>query len=187
MEPVTLRTHRLLIRPLSPGDDADMLRIFSQERTMTYWSCEPLTSLEEARRMLQQEIECAEAGRCVNWALVLADSGAMIGKAGFFDYDKVHRRAEIGYVIDPAHWGRGLATEAVARVIEYAFDELRLHRIEADIDPGNEASLAVMEKFGFRREGYSAHRFFVHGSWHDSVILGLLEPDYRQKLSSQSH
>ena len=68
-------------------------------------------------------------------------------------------------------------TQALGAVIEFAFSTLRLHRIEADVDPGNTASLALLEKLGFQREGLFRERWRVHGQWQDSVMLGLIRED----------
>ena len=75
-------------------------------------------------------------------------------------------------------WGRGLMSEALAAVLSYAFEDLGMHRIEADVDPDHAASLALLEKFGFIREGILRDRWFVHGEWHDSVMLGLLADEF---------
>ena len=178
----TLETDRLVLRPITHRDDEAFLRIFSNPETMKYWSREPLTSLEEAAKMVQEEIDWGQSGKCLNWGVALRGSDELIGKVNLFDYDAKHRRAEIGYAFDPRHWGKGLATEAMRPVLDHAFGVLRFHRVEADTDPGNLASIAVLEKFGFRREGYSRDRFLVHGAWQDSVVLGLLETDYREAL-----
>jgi RimJ/RimL family protein N-acetyltransferase len=69
-------------------------------------------------------------------------------------------------------------SEALSAVLNYAFDELDLHRVEADVDPDHAASLALLNKFGFAREGLFRDRWFVHEEWHDSVMLGLLARDY---------
>jgi len=70
-------------------------------------------------------------------------------------------------------------TEAMSCVLAYAFDELKLRRVEADTDPENIPSLALLEKFGFLREGLFRDRWLVHGKWHNSVMLGCLAKDYR--------
>jgi RimJ/RimL family protein N-acetyltransferase len=74
----------------------------------------------------------------------------------------------------------------MARVLAYAFDTLKLHRIEADTDPENTPSLALLDRFGFTREGVFRDRWYVHGKWHDSVMLGLLLQDYRASLINES-
>jgi RimJ/RimL family protein N-acetyltransferase len=84
----------------------------------------------------------------------------------------------VGYILDRRHWNKGYMSEAMARMIDHAFNDLNLNRLEADTDPGNTASLALLERFGFRREGLFRQRWLVHGKWHDSVMLGLLRGDW---------
>lgn len=179
----TFKTKRLLLRPITPRDSLAFLRIFSDPETMKYWSREPLEGLDEARKVVQEEIEWGASGKCLNWGIARREDGELIGKVNLFDYDKQHGRAEIGFALDRSYWNQGITVEAAEPIIKYAFDKLGLHRIEADVDPGNTASLALLEKFGFRREGLSRDRYKVHGRWHDSVILGLLESDYRNTFN----
>jgi ribosomal-protein-alanine N-acetyltransferase len=151
---------------------------------MRYWSREPLADLDAARRMVQEEIEWGQSGTAINWGIALPDD-ELIGKANLFHFDTGNRRAEVGYVLQRRYWNRGLMSEALTAVLDWAFGELALHRIEADVDPDNRASLALLEKFGFRCEGVLRERWFVYGKWHDSVALGLLADDYRAARSSR--
>lgn len=181
----TFKTARLLLRPITPRDDHAFLKIFSDHETMKYWSREPLGCLEEAQEMVQEEIKWGETDKCLNWGIALTEDGGLIGKVSLFDHDEKHRRAEIGYVIDRSYWNQGLVSEALVPVLAYVFGEIGLHRLDADVDPENLASLALLKKFGFRREGLTRESFLVHGRWHDSVILGLLEDDYRNTLGAE--
>jgi len=88
--------------------------------------------------------------------------------------DLANRRAEIGFMLNRDYWRQGLMYQALEAVITFAFDTLKLHRIEADTDPGNTGSLALLEKLGFEREGLFRERWFVNGKWDDSVMLALL-------------
>lgn len=176
-------TDRLRLRAITHADDAAFLRIFSDPETMRYWSREPLASLEEARRMVQEEIDWGRSGKCLNWGIARAEDDGLIGKLNLFHFDADHRRAEIGYALDRHYWNRGLATEALAAVLAWAFGELRLHRIEADVDPDNRASLALLARFGFRAEGRARERYYMHGAWQDSVMLGVLAADYRAAVA----
>jgi RimJ/RimL family protein N-acetyltransferase len=173
-------TRRLLLRPFMKSDRAAVLDLFSDARTMLYWSSEPITSLEEADDRIQQEIDWHSKEKCFNWAIALPDSNQFIGKICLFQFNEQNRRAEIGYVLHRKHWGKGYMSEAMEFMLAFAFGELGLHRIEADTDPENLPSLALLEKFGFQREGLFRDRWFVHDKWHDSVMLGLLKEIWNQ-------
>jgi len=174
-----LRSERLLLRPLALSDSQAFFDIFSDADTLLYWSREPISSHEEAAALIQKELDFAKSGTCISWGVALPDSNLLIGKANIFQLSEQHRRAEVGYILDRQHWGRGYMTEAMRCVLAYAFDKLKLHRLEADTDPENAPSLALLEKIGFQREGLFRDRWHVHGRWHDSVMFGLLEEDYR--------
>ena len=175
-----LRTERLLLRPLAMSDSSAYLDIFSDARTLQYWSNEPICNLKEAESLIQQDIEWSESKNCICLGVALSDSNLLIGKITLFQLNEQNRRAEIGYILDRRQWGKGYMKEAVGWLLAYAFDVLKLHRLEADTDPQNLPSLALLEKFGFSREGRFRDRWWVHGKWHDSVMLGLLEKDYRK-------
>lgn len=174
-----LRTRRLLLRPIEMSDCGAFLEMFSDAQTLQYWSNEIIYDREEATTLVQKELDWVAAGSCISWGLSLPDSNLLIGKINLFQFNEQNRRAEIGYILDRRHWGQGYMSEALECVLTHAFDVLQLHRIEADTDPENLASMAVLEKFGFSREGLFRDRWFVHGKWHDSVMLGLLAADYR--------
>lgn len=179
---VELRTSRLHLRPMAMSDKEAVLNIFSDEQALKYWGKEPIRSIEEAESMVQQELDWVAAGSCMTWALALPDSDQLVGKIVLFQLNEQNQRAEIGYIVDRRYWGQGYMSEAIECVLGFAFDVLELHRIEADTDPENSASLAVLDKFGFSPEGRFRDRWYVHGKWHDSIMLGLLEKDYRRLM-----
>jgi len=166
------------------SDSKAFLDIYSDPEVMRYWSREPISSLEEAQSLTREDIDWAKSEKCVNWGIALPESDLLIGKINLFQISRQNRRAEIGYILGRRHWGKGYMTQAMACVLAHAFDGLELHRIEADTDPDNAPSLALLERFGFSREGLFRDRWRVHGKWHDSVMLGLLGEDYRKLAAS---
>lgn len=173
-----LSTPNLQLRPLSETDIQAYFDLFSDAETMAYWSDEPIATIAEAREKLADDIRWANSDEALCWGIALPESGRLLGKVNLYFFSRQNRRAEIGYILDRRYWSRGLMTEVLEAVLNYAFDELGLHRIEADVDPGHAASLALLEKLGFKQEGVLRDRWFVHGQWHDSVMLGLLAPEY---------
>jgi RimJ/RimL family protein N-acetyltransferase len=123
--------------------------------------------------------DCRREGDLLQWGITLPDSDTVIGTATLAQIDLRNARAEIGFALGREHWGRGLAREAVSVLLDHAFGEMGLHRIEADSDPGNQPSIRLLERLGFRREGYLPERWYVGGRWHDTVMFGLLKRDWR--------
>lgn len=176
-----LQTTRLLLKPLSLDDTPALYEIYSDEETMRYWSSVPVKNMAAARALVQADVDAVEQGKAWFWAICLKPGGEVIGKCVLFNFSERNYRAEVGYVLNRAYWGRGLMSEAVQCMTDFAFDLLGLHRLEADTDPENLGSLRLLEKLGFKKEGFFRERWFVGGQWLDSTMLGLLKTE-RVKL-----
>ncbi len=181
-----IETPRLLLRPLEEGDADDLWSIFSDPGVMRYWSSTAWTERAQALRMIAADREALAERRDLRLGLVLSDSGRLAGTLSLYKIDAPCRRADIGYALGMAHQGRGLMNEALKAVVDLAFDhrpgaafdDLRLNRIEADIDPRNGPSCRSLERLGFRLEGTLRERWWVAGEVSDSAIYGLLHQDW---------
>jgi len=180
----TLETQRLRLRELAISDAPAFLDIHSDEETLQYWSNEPVSKLSEAEAIVQKNLDWVDTGTCLFWAIEELKSGKVIGSCTLFSIDGQNQRAEVGYILNRDYWGGGLASEALQAMIEFGFDQMELHRLEADTDPRNAASIALLEKFGFVKEGFFRERWRVHGQWLDSDMLGLLKSDYARRGGS---
>jgi [ribosomal protein S5]-alanine N-acetyltransferase len=106
-------------------------------------------------------------------------SGKIIGRCGLHNWNKEHKRAEIGYVMEDEHYkGKGLMAEAVNAIMDYGFNELNLNRIEALVGIKNAPSLRLMEKFNFKREGVLRQHCFIADQFEDSVLFSRLYGEY---------
>lgn len=169
-----LGTERLRLRKLVV-DDADALHpTLADVELMHWWSSAPHTSIEETRAYFAPRVD-RDGWRC--WAITPAGQDRAIGwvAAGEKRQGGV---TEIGYILSRDHWGKGIAAEAVSAVIDRLFAEGQ-RRVFADTDPENTASLALLERLGFRREGYLRGEWETHIGVRDSVILGLLKDEWR--------
>ena len=160
------------------NDDADALfALFSDPAVMRYWSRPPMTTLGEAQGLIGEMLDSFEQRSLLNWMVTVRDD-SVIGTCTLFRIDPRHRHAEIGYALRSDHWGRGIANEAVALVLDWAFRRLDLQRVEADIDPRNDGSRQLLARLGFSSEGVMRQRFFVGDEATDSEIFGLLAEDW---------
>jgi ribosomal-protein-alanine N-acetyltransferase len=173
-----LETERLALRGIVPADAHDLYRIFSDAEAMRYWSCRPYTSIEQARRLVASLAETAERGTGLHWAITLRGDDRLVGKCGYNEWHKEHRRGDISYIVAREHWGQGLVREALGAILDYGFGPLRLHSVEAGVTPGNDASTRMLEKLGFRLEGHLRESFWAEDRFVDSLIYSLLERDW---------
>lgn len=169
-----LETSRLLIRCLRMDDAAAMLEILSDEETVRYWGRPIMTQLKQAQDYTRENLRWMEDGHCLYWGIEEKTSGKMIGTCTLFKLDSNNQRGEIGYLLNREFWHQGFMSEALECVIAYAFTAMKLHRLEADTDPENAASIRILERFGFEREGLFRDRWLVNGVWCDSLMMGLV-------------
>lgn len=173
----TLGGARVRLRQPTEADVPDLFTIFGDAETLRYWSHGPLADLDAARAYYDGIVSGLADRRLFQWAITEGDNDCLVGTVTLVDWDRANRRCEIGFVLHPSVWGRGLATGAVHTVIGWARDAMNLHRVEADVEPPNTASLKLLERLGFQREGLFRDRWWTRGRWTDSVMLGLLTAD----------
>jgi RimJ/RimL family protein N-acetyltransferase len=170
----TLETRRLRLRALGAGDVPALFGVFSDPQTMRYWSRPAMRNPSEAEELLREIGRLAASRTLFQWGLALREDDVVIGTCTLAWLDWTHRRAELGYALGSPHWRRGFMGEALPALIEHAFGALALRRLEADVDPRNEPSLRLLDKLGFKREGYLRERYDVNGELQDTALFGLL-------------
>ena len=168
---------RVRLRPTRPGDAEALWDVFSDAETLRFWSHEPFASRAAVGDYLAQRARGVAERTAFTWAVAEVATDALVGTVALAGWERTHGRAEVGFILHRSVWGRGYAAEAVRGVLGFAFGEMGLHRVEADVDPDNAASLALLARLGFREEGRLAERWFTFGAWRDSVVLGLLARD----------
>ncbi len=179
----TLSTARLTLRPPCRGDEDALFALHSDAEVMRYFSEPPWTDRERAARHIDDDAAAFERGDFFRFAIVLAETGQLIGNCTLFALHRQNRRAEIGYALQRQHWGNGYMIEALTALIAHAFEELDLNRLEADIDPRNAPSKLCLERLGFVSEGYMRERWIVGGEVCDSALYGLLRREWRARAA----
>jgi len=169
-----LETERLVLRRVVNNDLKEVIALRSNPETMKYIP-RPLVKTDQDGldhiAMINDKIEANEG---INWAITLKDNPQLIGLIGHYRMKPEHHRSEIGYMILPEFIGKGIVTEAIKAVVKYGFETMKLHSIEAVIDPENLASAKVLEKNGFVKEAHLKENEFFEGRYLDSVIYSLL-------------
>ena len=177
----TLKGERLTLRPMHPIDAEDMFSYAEREDVTRYLLWSPHPSISYTRDYLRYIQGRYALGDFYDWAVIDRESRRMIGTCGFTRINIENRSGEIGYVLNPVFWGRGYAAEAASLVMDFGFEELELHRIEARFMQGNDRSLAVMKKLGMELEGYHVDEIFVKGSYRTVGVCAVTRESYLKR------
>ena len=162
-------------------DDVDALyEIFSDPHVMRYWSSGPLQNREAAAAMQREIVQHNLSDTQMKWGLALRETNKLIGTVTLFNLSISNGRAEIGYAMGRAYWGKGYMNEALKALIVHAFDVMNFRRLEADVDPRNDASIRTLERLGFQREGFLRERWHVGGELQDAYFYGLLKREWQR-------
>jgi ribosomal-protein-alanine N-acetyltransferase len=173
-----LHSPRLRLRALRADDAAALFEIHADPRFTRFWSAPPWTERAQAEALIAQDQLGLAEGAHVRLGVERLADAALLGTCTLYNIHPANRRAELGYGLGPAHWGQGYAGEAVRALLDWGFGPLDLHRVEADIDPANTASAALLARLGFQLEGRLRERWIVGGVVSDSAIYGLLARDW---------
>lgn len=182
MFPIEIETERLLIREFAPRDVETVFQYTSQQQGIFFHE-NPAFVRDDVERWLNDLLRFAQepTRHRHQFAVELRESGTLIGTARVHVDVPDDRQGSVGYAFWHEHWGRGLATEAATAMVDFGFDRLGLHRIEATIDPQNAASVRVAEKLGMRLEGHMKERFSTPDGWRDSLLYATTEDEWRER------
>jgi len=174
-----LTTERLVLRRLSVDDGPEIFHHRSDPALNEYLDRVPCASIDVAVAFIRMVNAAIDENNNVTWGITLKGHDPIIGTIAIWRIQKEHHRGEIGYVITNEHQGKGLMSEAMAAVIDYAFSVIKLHSLEANINPANTPSKALLERNGFIREAYFRENYHHQGRFFDSAIYSLLTPAAR--------
>ena len=177
-----LETERLLLTELQDDDEAEIFTLFSNPSVVEYYDLAAFTEPGQAGDLISlfKSRYAERAG--IRWAIRLKDTGKLIGTCGFNSWNCKMQNAVVGYDLLPAFWGKGYSSEAVRAIIEIAFSGKlacsKLHRIQADTVPGNNASEVLLRRLGFKEEGLRRECGYWKNKFHDLKCFGLLRSEY---------
>lgn len=182
-----LMTERLLLREFVAGDWPAVLAYQSDPRYLRLYQWTE-RSAEDVRAFVQMFLDQQreQPRRKYQLAIELRGAGQLIGNCGIRKPGAGAQQAEIGYELAPDFWGHGYATEAARAILAFGFDELRLHRVSACCLAENSASAHVLEKLGLQIEGRLREQELINGCWHDTLLYGILEYEWRERAPSST-
>lgn len=176
-----LSGENIYLKPFSVGDAEALLHLelenrgffknFSMERGEEFYTIKyQIDRINYFQKSSQND-------QSYNFGIFKKD-GTLIGTINLFQVIRGSlQSAFIGYFLDKRHNGKGYTTEAVKLLVEYAFNELKLHRIEAGVMPHNIGSIRVLEKAGFHKEGIAVKNVKINGQWEDHQVLAIINPN----------
>lgn len=168
----TLRTERLILRPLEVADADGLYDIYRRPEAMRFMDEAPHSSAAETRQMVGGMLN----GPGTVWTVRTAADGPALG---YVDYIGNSGVPGMGYMLHPDHWGNGYMSEAVRAILNHGFDEMGLDRVELWISEENRASLRLAERVGFRRRGRMRQKYHQDATGHDKIVYGITAEQWR--------
>lgn len=171
----TLQTERLILRAHTNADAKALFALRSNEEVMRYIDRENPKNIDETEARIKLMQDGFDNKTSIAWAIAFKENPSnMIGEIGYYRTDLANYRAEIGYMLHLDFWRKGLISEALKKVINFGFREMKLHSISANINPANDASRQILLKHGFEKEAYFKEDYYFRGKFLDSEIYGLI-------------
>lgn len=175
----TLQTPRLILRKMTMADAQDMYDYSRDPEVSRHVLWDAHRSVGESRAYLRYILRQYRNNEPSSWGMELRETGMLVGTIGFMWWNRDNRSAEVGYSLARSQWNKGLMTEALREVIRFGFEEMSLHRVEAQHETTNPASGRVMQKVGMRKEGDLRGRLYNKGRYVDVSLYAILREDPR--------
>ncbi len=177
-----IETPRLILRKIQLQDKQDIFDITSDHSVVKYTSTLEFTkSITDVELLINIMTERYDKDLPTRWVIFHKGDKKVIGICGFYDYVPMYARAELGYALSRAYWGKGLGTEAAQAVVDFGFKNMNLNRIEATCDPENRASSHILEKVGMKYEGILRQHIFKDGKYCDRKMYAILRSDWAEQ------
>jgi RimJ/RimL family protein N-acetyltransferase len=179
-----IKTERLVLRLMTLADHDDVLEWMADPEVARYQLYEPRTPLQVAGHITKvaHATTLAADGDFIELAVVLpatTDERDRVIGCIYFSLKRVNDlMAEIGWSVAVAHHGRGYAVEAASAILDFAFTELALHRVYAELDPRNTSSVRLCERLGMRHEAHFVEDMMFKGAWANTGVYGILDREW---------
>jgi RimJ/RimL family protein N-acetyltransferase len=180
---IPLESERLLLRRFADDDLLPFLAYLNDPLVARYQTWESYSE-QQARDVIERQKNLAPGlpGQWFTFALELKETSALIGHVALKTQED-DRQAEIGFTLAREYHGRGLAFEAASRVLDYVFNDLKMHRVTAVTDCENQRSVALLGRLGMRREGHFIQNVWFKGKWGDEYLFALLREEWQRECA----
>jgi [ribosomal protein S5]-alanine N-acetyltransferase len=171
-----LQTARLRLREIVPQDASALYELRRHPEVISFLDREPDADLSVVQSLILSIRQSFDEGNGITWALELTDEPGLIGTMGFWRIDHKNHRAEIGYMLSPSHWRKGLMSEAMKAILEFGFRQINFHTVMANTAVLNPGSHRLLLKHGFVQEAHHRQDWYHAGKYADSIIFGIVNP-----------
>jgi ribosomal-protein-alanine N-acetyltransferase len=176
--PAPIDADRVRVRLLAESDLPALFEVNGDEAVTAILPYATWTSPADADAWFRRMADLQGTGLALQFVVAEKASERAIGTCLLFRLEEGSRRAELGYALGRAHWGRGLMQEALRALIDHAFGAMAVRRLEAEVDVRNPASARLLQRLGFTREGLLRQRWVSKGVAKDVEIYGLLDHEW---------
>ena len=178
-----LETKRLILRSITLDDAEFWVRNFSDPDVVELTAFEPPRDIEAAKEEIATYcLKTFSENTGIRWGITIKGSSQLIGTAGYYGWVKERGyHADMGYELIREHRRKGIMREALAAIVDYGFETMKLHRIQVMIEPRNEASIRLVEGLGFKREGVLREDQYFRGGFQDDVVYSILNNEWAKR------
>jgi RimJ/RimL family protein N-acetyltransferase len=184
--PPAIETDRLHVRLLVQDDLRDLLIVNGDDEVTRFLPYASWSNLADADAWYKRISALQATGTALQFVIAEKQMGVVIGSCLLFRFEEESARAELGYVLGRAHWGKGYMEESLRALIDSALANMALRRLEAEVDPRNASSKRLLRRLGFSQEGLLRQRWLDKGQIHDVEFYGLLLHEWPQTLAATS-
>lgn len=172
-------TERCILRRIVPDDYEIMYENWARhEEVCRYFPFNPATDIERYKEKVHRWVANYESGTYFHWGIEWKENGELIGTVNLGNVEESCFTSETSYMLSPKYWGQDIMTEVLHAVLNYAFCEIGLNRIQADVLDGNIASEHVLTKCGMQLEGMARQKYYKNGEFMDAAQYSILKSDF---------
>ena len=169
-----LKTRRLTLRDIQTKDAQQIFEMRANGRVNQFIARDQMNKKEFAIELTSKAIDAFKNGLGIGWAGVLRNGEEIIGTCGFNQIDYQNCRAEIGGELSTVYWGKGIPIEALEAIVEFGFNNMNLHTIEAKVSPDNRGAIFALTSLGFEKEAHYKDRFFFNNTFSDMAVYTII-------------
>ncbi len=165
-----------MLRSIRDNDENEIFKLRSDDRVMKLLDRPQAKSTDDARVLINKIKDGITKNEGITWGIALKHDSKLIGTIGYWRIVKEHFRGEIGYLLHVDFQKMGIMQEALLKVLDYGFEIMKLHTVEANVNPNNLSSINLLDRNHFIREAYFKENYYYNGRFLDTAIYSLINP-----------